>query len=194
MTPEHKFQLLITGITVFPATLIAIWALISQRRQTEPRLKVVPMPMMAETVTGKEVLVSPQWPGIVVRNVGAVQLRICNVGYRIGKKFHSFGKPVVFNADADSPWPWVLEPHARVGFHLDLFNDEGRKFMTAMTSQLNGKFLWEVGRAYAVTECGKWFYSKQLSRKSVRLLREVAPIAVGTKISGFKTHLDRQAG
>lgn len=179
MTPEHEFQLLITGITVIPATLIAAWALINQRRQTEPRLKVLPSPMMASTVTGKEVLVSPQWPGIVIRNESSFELRICNVGYCIGKKFYTFGRPLVFSPDVESPpWPWVIEPRARVGFHVDLFTDEGQKFSNELTSTLkNGRFLWEVGRAYAVTECGRWFYSKRLSRKAVRQLREVTPIA-----------------
>ena len=56
-----------------------------------------------------------------VRNVSAFSLRICNIGFRVGKKNYSFGKPVINENSGfrPAPWPYEIEPRARAAFHLD---------------------------------------------------------------------------
>lgn len=175
MTPEHEFELVTVLVPVIPATLLSIWALINQRRQTEPRLEVLPSPTMTEAVTGKHILMD-ELPGVAVRNLSSYPLRICNVGYRIGKKFYTFGKPHVnWKSTDDSLWPCVLEPHARVALHANFNSRDGLNFANAVKPSLGDRFLWEAGRAYVATECGRWFFSKRLSRKSVRVLRDAIP-------------------
>ena len=84
MTPEHEFQLLLTGISIVPATALSAWALINQRRQTTASLDVLMSPIFMSTVEGKSVL-TEDWPGIAVRNQSTFPLRICSVGTRSGR-------------------------------------------------------------------------------------------------------------
>jgi hypothetical protein len=96
------------------------------------------------------------------------------VGFCIGKKFYTFGSPVL-NENGGTSWPLEIVPRSRAGFFLDPFKDEGRKFMDSLLLILKGKALWEVARAYAMTECGRTFVSPALGRKSLRLLRAARP-------------------
>ncbi len=178
MTPEHKFQLFIALLAVVPATLLSWWALVSHRHRTTPRLQVLPSPIMMSDVTGKQVFVN-EWPGIVVRNLSPFPQKVCNVGYRIGDKFFTFGRPlsnVESTLVSKAPWPREIEPRSRAAFYLDL-NREGRDFVAAITPVLKGQSVLEIGRAYAFTESGEKFYSKRLSRKSRREFQKVRPNA-----------------
>ena len=176
MTSDHKFQLAITILTITPATILSWWALVNQRRQTKPRLQVLPSPITVKSITG-ESIVTDNWPGIVVRNLSPFSQRVCNVGYCIGKKFYTFGRPLLNRDSAlvnESPWPWEIEPRSRAAFHADLTR-EGAEFAAAITPALKGKLLLEVGRAYAMTESGETFFSKPLSRKTRQMLHERQP-------------------
>ncbi len=182
MTPEHKFQLLITTVTVVPATIVAAWALINQLRQTKPRLEVVISPIMWSTVTGQPVL-GDDWPGVVVRNQSFFPLRICNVGFCVGKKFYTFGKPLL-NKDSDlkpAAWPHEVAPRARAAFFLNCGTDDGRDFTNAIRPILKDKRIWEVARGYVMTECNRTFASRKMSRKSLAMLRKAAKVQQSPK-------------
>jgi hypothetical protein len=170
MTQEHNFELLKTLAVAVPATIISVWALIHQRRQVNPRLEVVLSPIFSPTIDGKSILRRDDWPGIVVRNQSAFPLRICNVGFRIGKKYFEFGKPLAGNFK-DTVWPYEIAPRARAGFYRNETTDYGQTFVKTISPELEGKLSWEVVRAYAKTECGRTFVSPKLSRKSLRTLR-----------------------
>jgi hypothetical protein len=172
LTPDHKFDLFKTIVAIVPATIVSFWALINQRRQTEPRLEVVLSPVFWPTVDGKSGL-GTDCPGIVVRNQSSFALRICNVGFRIGKKYFEFGRPLGSDL-TESPWPYEIAPRARAAFYLNYHADWGRRFTNAIPPEPKGKLLWEVARGYAMTECAKTFVSPTLSRKSLRVLREAA--------------------
>jgi hypothetical protein len=173
MTPEHKFQLGIAVLTITPATILSLWALVNQRRQTTPRLKILPSPITMKSITGKTVFVD-QWPGIVVLNHSPFPVRVCNVGYCIGRRHYTFGKPLLNEDSAlinEAPWPWEIEPRSRAAFHPDLAGD-GQDFVKAITPALNGKPVLAVARAYAISETAGPFYSKRLSRKSLGTLQQ----------------------
>jgi hypothetical protein len=171
ITPEHKFQLFITLLSVLAATALGVWALINQRRQTVRRLKVLPSPIMVDTVHGERVLPNA-WPGVVVQNVSPFSLRICNIGYRVGKKFYTFGKPVGKNLQ-EIEWPHELPSRARALFLLNETTLDGQLFINRMSPLLDRKPVWEIARGYAMTECGKCFTSKRFTRKTVRYLRKL---------------------
>jgi hypothetical protein len=170
LTPEHKVDLLKTALAVLPATLVSLWALISQRSQNRPQLEVVISPIFLPTIDGNSVL-GDEWPGMAVRNQSSFPLRICNVGLRIGKKFFEFGTPLGGNLK-ETDWPYEIAPRARVGFYFNERADYGHRFANAISPELKGKLLWERARAYVMTECGRTFTSTKLSRKSLRELRK----------------------
>lgn len=153
-----------------PATIVSLWALIHQRRQIAPRLEVVLSPIFSPTLDGKSILGKNDWPGIVVRNQSAFPLRICNVGFRIGKKYFEFGKPLDENFK-ESAWPYEIAPRARAAFYRNESADFGQSFVKAISPELQGKPIWEVGHGYAMTECARTFVSPKLSRKSLQMLR-----------------------
>jgi hypothetical protein len=170
MTPEHKFELLKTIVAVVPATIISVWALISQRRQVKPRLEVLLSPIFWRTIEGKPAL-GDDWPGIVVRNQSAFPLRVCNVGLKIDKKYYQFGKPLL-NRDSqlhESQWPYEVAPRARAAFYLNHSTDDGHRFTKDIPSKPKDRLTWETARGYAITECGREFVSKRLSRKSLQM-------------------------
>jgi hypothetical protein len=170
LTPDHKFELFRTVVAAVPATIVSAWALIHQRRQITPRLEVVLSPVFWPTLNGKGILKKDNWPGIMVRNQSAFPLRICNVGFRIGKKYFEFGKPLDGNFK-ESAWPYEIAPRARAAFYRNESADFGQSFVKALSPELKGKPIWEVGHGYAMTECARTFVSPRLSRKSLRLLR-----------------------
>jgi hypothetical protein len=175
MTSEHKFQLLITAITVVPVTIVSAWALISQLRQNKPRLEVLISPVFWNSATGEPIL-GQEWPGIVVRNQSPFPLRISNVGFRVGKKFYTFGKPLL-NKDSDlkpATWPCEVASRGRAAFYLNDNTSDGRTFINAIQPILKDKLIWEVSRGYAMTECNKTFVSLKMSRKTLELLRKAA--------------------
>ncbi|MBZ5503828.1 MAG: hypothetical protein LAN59_16595 [Acidobacteriia bacterium] len=171
MTPEHTFELLKTIAAVVPATVISVWALISQRRQVKPRLEVLLSPIFWKTIDGKPAL-GDDWPGIVVRNQSAFPLRVCNVGLKIDKKYYQFGKPLL-NRDSqlqESEWPYEVAPRARAAFYVNYGTDDGRRFTKDIPSKAKDRLTWEAARGYAITECGREFVSKKLSRQSLQML------------------------
>jgi hypothetical protein len=170
ITPDHKFELLRTVVAAVPATIVSIWALIHQRRQITPRLEVVLSPVFWPTLDGMGILKKDDWPGIVVRNQSAFPLRICNVGFRIGKKYFEFGKPLDGNFK-ESEWPYVIAPRARAAFYRNESTGFGQSFVRAITPELKGKQIWEVGHGYVMTECARAFVSPKLSRKLLQTLR-----------------------
>ena len=177
MTAEHQFQLLLTIVIIVPATLVSTWALVNQLRQTRPKLEVLISPVLSETVSGEPVLVD-DWYGVVVRNVSPFPLRICNIGFRIGKKYHSFGKPVI-NENSEfkpAPWPYEIESRARAAFHLDYSGQDGKAFTDVISKpeSESGKLLWEISRAYAMTECNRTFISPRMPRKTLQMVRQAA--------------------
>ena len=177
LTPEHKFQLLITVLTVVPVTIVSAWALVNQLRQTTPRLQVLLSPIFRKTVTG-EPLLGDDWPGVVVRNLSPFSLRICNVGFRIGRKHYSFGKPLLLK-DSDlrpATWPYEVAPRARAGFYLNSTTDDGLNFTNAVLPILKDKLIWEISRGYVMTECNKSFVSPKMSPKTLRTLRRAAGV------------------
>ncbi|MFI5108716.1 MAG: hypothetical protein ACHP78_07715, partial [Terriglobales bacterium] len=175
MTPEHQFQLLITIVPVVPATLVSAWALVNQWRQTTPRLEVLVSPVLSRTVSGESVLVEDRY-GMVVRNLSPFPLRVCNVGYRIGKKYYSFGRPVMNENSGltPGPWPYEIASRTRAAFYLDYSKQDAKAFTNAILQPESeaGKPLWEISRAYAMTECNRTFTSPGISRKTLRMLRE----------------------
>lgn len=177
MTSEHQFQLLITIVIVVPATLVSAWALVNQLRQTRPKLEVLISPVFSRSASGEPVL-TDDWYGVVVRNVSSFPLRICNIGYRIGKKYYSFGKPVINENSGftPSPWPYEIAPRARAAFHLDYSGHEAKLFTNAVgpLELESGKLLWEISRAYAITECNRTFISRRISRETLQMLRKAA--------------------
>jgi len=171
VTPDHKFELLRTVISIIPATALSAWALIHQRRQTAARLDVLLSPIFAEDINGKSVL-QADWPGVVVRNQSNFSLRVSSVGYSVGKKFYSFEKPFDNSFKPVSEWPLEIAPRSRVAFY------PGPRAQQTFASVCDGKsrkFL-EVGRAYAFTECNKRFQSPRASRKTRRWLGETDPL------------------
>jgi hypothetical protein len=170
MTPEHKFELFKAIAVAVVAMIVPLWALIHHRRQTKARLDVLLSPIFCTTIDGKSILTKDDWPGIMVRNQSSFPLRICNVGFRIGKKYFEFGRPLD-GSFKESAWPYEIAPRARTAFYRNDRADYGRTFMTAISPELKGKMIWEVGRAYAKTECARTFVSPKLSRKSLRMLR-----------------------
>jgi hypothetical protein len=170
MTPEHKWELVRTIISIIPATALSAWALIHQRRQTKARIDVLISPIFTPTIDGGSLLDADQLPGVVIRNQSPFPLRICNVGYRIGKKFYAFSAPPQasdLNPMAD--WPCELAPRARIAVYPNLL-----PFWTELKrlkSDLKGANVWDVGHAYCVTECGNIFTSRRLSRKARKSLR-----------------------
>jgi hypothetical protein len=176
LTPEHKFDLLKTVIAVVPATFISTWALISQRRQVRPKLEVLLSPIFWSTVSGQRVL-GEELPGIVVRNQSAFPLRICNVGFKVGKKYFEFGKPLLSRNSQieETEWPFEINPRARAAFFIDNINEHGVKLTKAIAPELKGKRIWKMARGYAMTECGRQFTSKKMSRRSIQALRRAEP-------------------
>ena len=170
MTPEHKYDLLKTAAFAVPATIISLWAFIHHRKQTKPRLEVLLSPIYTPTIEGKSILRKDEWPGLLVRNQSSFPLRICNVGFRIGKKYFEFGRPLGGNLK-ESTWPYEIAPRTRVAFYFNERADYGRTFATVLSPEVKGKLVWEVVRAYAMTECARTFVSPKLSRKSLRMLR-----------------------
>jgi hypothetical protein len=171
MTPEHKFELLKAIALAVVAMIIPLWALIHHRRQTKPRLEVLLSPIYLPTIEGKSILRKDDWPGIMVRNQSPFPLRICNVGFRIGKKYFEFGRPLGGDLK-ETTWPYEVAPRARTAFYRNDGADYGRTFVTAISPELKGKMIWEVGRAYAMTECARTFVSPKMSRKTLRTLRK----------------------
>lgn len=169
MTPDHEFQLLLAAITVVPATIVSAWALISQLRQTKPRLQVLTSPITTLTIEGKRVL-TENWPGVVVRNFSPFPIRICNVGFTIGKKrFYQFGTPLNSKFEEMS-WPCEIEPRQRLVFYVNEDSLDGRQFINAIPKDVR-QDIWRLGLGYAMTECGNTFFSKPISRKSVQVLQ-----------------------
>jgi hypothetical protein len=169
MTPEHQFQLFLTCILAVPATVLSAWALIDQHRQTATRLKVVVSPMFWNTLANAQIM-ADDWPGISVLNQSAFPLRVSNVGFRVGRKHFEFGKPLVGpRLEPAEEWPMEIAPRSRIGLHLDRHALEGVKFVNAVPSVLNSKPIWEVGRAYAMTECNHKFVSPRLSKRALEI-------------------------
>ncbi len=180
ITPEHEFELLKAIAVAVVAMVVPLWALIHHRRQTKPRLEVLLSPIFCTTIDGKSILTKDDWPGILVRNQSSFPLRICNVGFRIGKKYFEFGKPLGGNLK-ESVWPYEIAPRARTAFYRNESADYGRNFVKAISPELKGKLVWEVARGYAMTECARTFVSPKLSRKSLRMLRNAV---VDTPLDG----------
>jgi hypothetical protein len=174
MTPDHKFELMRTALSIVPATLLSAWALIHQRRQTQARLDVLLSPIFVPTVDGKSIL-GEDWPGVVVRNQSGFSLRVSNVGYFIGEKFYTFDKPFGTNFNLVEEWPADVAPRTRKVFFPSPVAQATLRSL--VLPQLNGKKIWEIGRAYAITECSHTFFSRRLSRKSLKMLREAQPPA-----------------
>jgi len=182
MTPDHKFELLRTAISIIPATALSAWALIHQRRQTAARLDVLMSPIFSSTADGKSVL-GNDWPGIVVRNQSAFSLRVCSIGYRVGEKFYSFEKPLNNSFAPVDEWPCEITPRSQVAFYPGpkvqrILQERGLSLCDS-----KGKKLFEVARAYAMTECNKRFFSPKLSRKTLRMLRKSEPLKDMTAVS-----------
>jgi len=175
ITPEHKFELFKSIAAVVPATLVSVWALINQRRQTQPRLEVLLSPIFSPTIDGKSILGKEDWPGILVRNQSSFPLRICNVGFRIGKKYFEFGRPLGGDLK-ESTWPYEIAPRTRAAFYRNEGADYGRTFANAISPELKGKLIWRIVRGYAITECARTFVSPKLSRKTLRMLRKAAAV------------------
>ncbi|MGA2301049.1 MAG: hypothetical protein ABSG77_10205 [Candidatus Acidiferrum sp.] len=177
MTAEHQFQLIIAIVTVVLATLVSAWALVNQLRQTRPSLEVLISPVLSRTVDG-ELVLKDDWYGVVVRNVSPFPLRICDIGYRVGKKYYSFGKPVIRENSEFKPvsWPYEIEPRARAAFHLDYSGQDGKAFTDVISKpeSESGKLLWEISRAYAMTECNRTFISPRMPRKTLQMIRQAA--------------------
>jgi|SRR5271155_135398 len=171
ITPEHEFELLRMVAAAVPATIVSVWALIHQRRQIKPRLEVLLSLIYVPTVDGKSILRKDDWPGIVVRNQSAFPLRICNVGFRIGKKYFEFGKPLGGDFK-ETTWPYEIAPRARAAFYRNERADYGQTFVKMISPELKGKLVWEVVHAYAMTECARTFVSPKLSRRGLRRLRK----------------------
>jgi hypothetical protein len=172
LTPEHQFDLLKTAVVVIPATIISLRVLRHQRRQTRPQLDVVICPIFVPAADGSSVL-ADEWPGILVRNQSSFPLRICNVGFRIGKNFFEFGRSLESDL-TETPWPYEIAAHVRATFYFNERRDYGRRFRKAISPVLKGKFLWETVQGYAMTECAKTFSSPRLCRKTRRMLRQAA--------------------
>jgi hypothetical protein len=170
MTPEHQFQLFLTCISVIPATLLSAWAVVHQYRQTAARLKVVVSPTFWNSMTNEQVM-ADDWPGIAVLNQSTFPLRVSNVGFRVGRKYFEFGKPLVgpYLKPAEE-WPMEIAPRSRIGLYLDRHALDGVKFVNAAPAVLNGKPIWEAGRAYAMTECSHTFISPRLSKQALEIL------------------------
>ena len=173
MTPEQKFEILRTGLSILPATVLATWALINQRRQTTARLDVLMSPIMMSTVEGKPVL-TDKWPGIAVRNQSAFPLRVCSIGYRVGKKYYAFGKPSNNEFQPFSEWPSEVAPRSRAVFYPG--PEAIRNFRQGGLLEQKEKKVWEIGRAYAMTESNAFFLSPKMSRKTLRQLRAAEPL------------------
>jgi hypothetical protein len=172
MSPDHKFDLMKSILIAVPALVISLLVFLYNRRQTKPRLDVLISPVFVPTVDDKSVL-ADEWPGIVVRNQSAFPLRICNVGFCVGKKFFEFGRPL--GADlSETSWPYEIAPRTRIAFYFNERADYGGRFKNAIKPELKDQLLWEVARGYAMTECAKTFTSRKLSSKSKRMLKEAA--------------------
>jgi hypothetical protein len=180
MTPEHKFELLRTVISIIPATALSAWALIHQRRQTRARLDVLMSPLFTSTVDSKGVL-TDSWPGVAVRNQSTFPLRICSVGYCIGKKFYAFDEPLNNVFTKFEEWPSEISPRSRVAFYPGPAAE--RNFRVGGLYDIKRKKVWEVGRAYVMTECNKLFLSPKMSQKTLRLLRKADPLKDMTAVS-----------
>jgi hypothetical protein len=169
MTPEHKWELVRTILSIIPATALSAWALIHQRRQTKARLDVLISPIFTPTIDGESLLDPDQLPGVVIRNQSPFPLRISNVGYRISKRFYAFSAPLSSDLKPMAVWPFELAPRARIAVYpnrLPFWTELQR-----LKSDLKGAKVWEVGRAYCVTECGNMFTSRRLPRKTRKWLR-----------------------
>jgi hypothetical protein len=173
ITPEHKYDLLKTAMFAVPATIISLWALMHHRRQTKPRLEVLLSLIYLPTVDGRSILRKDEWPGIVVRNQSSFPLRICNVGFCVGKKYFEFGRPLGGDFK-ETTWPYEIAPRARMAFYRNESADYGHSFVNAISPDVKGKLIWEAVRGYAMTECAKTFVSRKLSRKGLRRLRKDA--------------------
>jgi hypothetical protein len=194
MTPEHWFQLFLTCILAVPATVLSAWALIDQHRQTAPRLKVIVGPVFWANVTGEESAVD-DWPGVVVLNESTFPLRVNGVGYKIGGKYCRFGRPVLENGKPPTTWPLEIAPRALIALYLDLNAQvpaEGLQFVKEASAALNGKPIWEAGRAYATTECRREFKSKRLSRKSVKMLTKAPKVQAPQVLKAIPTTLKKE--
>jgi hypothetical protein len=170
MTPEHKWELVRTFVSIIPATALSAWALIHQRRQTKARLDVLISPIFSPTLDGQSLLNSDQLPGVIIRNQSPFPLRISNVGYRIGKRFYAFSAPpLASDLKPMAVWPFELAPRARLALYPNIL-----PFWTeleTLKSDLRGANVWDVGHAYCVTECGNIFSSRRLPRKTRKWLR-----------------------
>jgi hypothetical protein len=169
MTPDHKFELIRTVISIIPATVLSAWAFIHQRRQTAPRLKVIVSPVFWSGVAGEQWL-ADDWPGIVVLNESTFPLRVSSVGYKIGKKYYEFGRPITGNLKPPTTWPMEIAPRSRISLYLNPHTIEGRAVMDAVSPALQGRTIWKAGRAYAMTECSHTFISRRLKKSSVEML------------------------
>jgi len=139
-------------------------------------------PIFSPTVDGKSVL-GDDWPGIVVVNQSAFSLRVCSIGYRVGKKFYSFEKPLNSSFASVKDWPFEITSRSREAFYPSpraqrVFQECGLSLRDS-----KGKKLLEVARAYAITECNKRFFSPKLSQKTLRLLRKAEPLKDMTAVS-----------
>jgi hypothetical protein len=176
MTPDHKFELIRTIVSIIPATVLSAWAVIHQRRQTAPRLKVIVSPVFHAGVTDEQWL-ADDWPGIVVLNESTFPLRVSSVGYKIGGKYYGFGRPVLGNLKPPATWPMEIAPRTTIALYLDMQNPYvGRHYVNDASPALNGKPIWTAGRAYATTECSHTFISRRLKKSSVEMLTKARKV------------------
>ncbi len=171
--------------------MLSVWAFIHQRRQTLPRLEVLISPIWWATIDGKSVL-GEDWPGLVVRNQSTFPLRVFNVGFRIGRKFYSFGRPAVGGDSALTPakqWPLELAPRSRTAFYLDGVQVS---FGDSIKPALKGRRIWEVARA-----CGREMARGRkkppmIHRYGSEISRKMVPFGMGIgETKGIATALRR---
>ena len=65
-----------------------------------------------------------------------------------------------------------IAPRSRVAFYLNEESLDGVKFSKAVLPRLKDNAIWEVSRAYAMTECKRTFVSRKLSRGAREVLRQ----------------------
>jgi hypothetical protein len=182
MTPDHKFELIRTVISIIPATVLSAWAFVHQRRQTATRLKVLVSPVFWGGVHGEEWL-ADDLPGIVVLNESTFPLRVSSIGFRIGRKHYPFGRPIAGrDLQPASEWPMEIAPRSRIALYLNPHTIEALSFTNSVTPVLNGKPIWEAGRAYAMTECSHTFISPRLSKRSTEMLSKARKIKLAENV------------
>lgn len=179
MTPDHKFELIRTVVSIIPATVLSAWAFIHQRKQSATRLKVLISPVFWGGVKGEQWL-ADDLPGIVVLNESSFPLRVSSIGFRVGRNYYPFGRPVAGRDLQPAPeWPMEIAPRSRIALYLNPHTIEALTFTNNVSPVLNGKPIWEVGRAYAMTECSHTFISPRLSKASVEMLSKARKIKLG---------------